>query len=292
MFKINNVSSEIHVRENKNKYGFKFNFNSGLNIIKGQNSTGKSSILSCIYYNLGMEQLLGMSTSKTSLLDKCLTSEFVYKDTTYSITQSMIRLEIENNNGEIALIERPAMSPIEDDRNTIIVLQDGKVSKYYLHSAKDHSHKFGFYTWLQTFIGIELPRDPETNKNTLYLQNVFSSCFIEQTKGWSDFMSQMPSFNIKDAKRKLVEYLLSLQCLENDIEKDRLSSEKAELVESWNQAVKDFNRVDYSLSYVANGLGKKFEKSKIDSLLNLQLKIKMESNWLDIKTAHKPPLAG
>ncbi|TON79372.1 hypothetical protein CGH50_27835, partial [Vibrio parahaemolyticus] len=76
MFKINNVSSEIHVRENKNKYGFKFNFNSGLNIIKGQNSTGKSSILSCIYYNLGMEQLLGMSTSKTSLLDKCLTSEF------------------------------------------------------------------------------------------------------------------------------------------------------------------------------------------------------------------------
>ncbi|HAS6354787.1 TPA: AAA family ATPase, partial [Vibrio vulnificus] len=160
MFKINNVSSEIHVRENKNKYGFKFNFNSGLNIIKGQNSTDKSSILSCIYYNLGMEQLLGMSTSKTSLLDKCLTSEFVYKDTTYSITQSMIRLEIENNNGEIALIERPAMSPIEDDRNTIIVLQDGKVSKYYLHSAKDHSHKFGFYTWLQTFIGIELPRDP------------------------------------------------------------------------------------------------------------------------------------
>ncbi|EGU9323606.1 hypothetical protein GTP39_24340, partial [Vibrio parahaemolyticus] len=287
MFKINNVSSEIHVRENKNKYGFKFNFNSGLNIIKGQNSTGKSSILSCIYYNLGMEQLLGMSTSKTSLLDKCLTSEFVYKDTTYSITQSMIRLEIENNNGEIALIERPAMSPIEDDRNTIIVHQDGKVSKYYLHSAKDHSHKFGFYTWLQTFIGIELPRDPETNKNTLYLQNVFSSCFIEQTKGWSDFMSQMPSFNIKDAKRKLVEYLLSLQCLENDIEKDRLSSEKAELVESWNQAAKDFDRVDYSLSYVVNGLGKKFEKSKIDSLLNLQLKIKMESNWLDIKTAHK-----
>ncbi|EMV0255659.1 hypothetical protein AABH25_003817, partial [Vibrio cholerae] len=228
-----------------------------------------------------------MSTSKSSLLDKCLTSEFVYKGTTYSITQSMIRLEIENNQGEIALIERPAMSPKEDDRNTIIVHQNGDFSKYYLHSAKDHSHKFGFYTWLQTFIGIELPRDPETNKNTLYLQNVFSSCFIEQTKGWSDFMSQMPSFNIKDAKRKLVEYLLSLECLENDIEKDRLSSERSELVESWNQAVKDFDRVDYSLSYVVNGLGKKFEKSKIDSLLNLQLKIKVESSWVDVKTAHK-----
>jgi hypothetical protein len=287
MFKINNVSSEIRVLENNKKYGFKFKFNNGLNIVKGQNSTGKSSVLSCVYYNLGMEQLLGMSTSKTSLLDKCLTSEFVFKGSTYSITQSMIRLEIENNQGAIALIERPAMSPIEDDRNTIIVHKNGDVKKYYLHSAKDHSHKFGFYTWLQTFIGIELPKDPETNKNTLYLQNLFSSCFIEQTKGWSDFMSQMPSFNIKDAKRKLVEYLLSLKCLENDIEKDRLSIEKSELVDNWNQVVKDFDRVDYSLSYVVNGLGKKFEKSKIDYLLNLQLKIKMDSNWSDVNTAYK-----
>ncbi|OZS41374.1 hypothetical protein ASV53_24080, partial [Photobacterium sanguinicancri] len=284
---INNVSSEIRVLESEKKYGFKCNFSSGLNIIKGQNSTGKSSILSCIYYNLGMEQLLGMSTSKTSLLDKCLTSEFVYKGTTFSVSQSIIRLEIQNSSGDIALIERPAVSPIEDDKNTIMIHQKGDFRKYYIHSAKDHSHKYGFYTWLQNFIGIELPRDPETNKNTLYLQNIFSSCFIEQTKGWSDFMSQMPSFNIKDAKRKLVEYLLSLKCLENDIEKDRLSNERSTLVENWNQAVKDFDRVDYSLSYAVNGLGKKFEKSKIDSLINLQLKIKMESSWVDVKTAHK-----
>ncbi|WP_205049237.1 hypothetical protein, partial [Photobacterium sanguinicancri] len=216
-----------------------------------------------------------------------MTSEFVYKGTTFSVSQSIIRLEIQNSSGDIALIERPAVSPIEDDKNTIMIHQKGDFRKYYIHSAKDHSHKYGFYTWLQNFIGIELPRDPETNKNTLYLQNIFSSCFIEQTKGWSDFMSQMPSFNIKDAKRKLVEYLLSLKCLENDIEKDRLSNERSTLVENWNQAVKDFDRVDYSLSYAVNGLGKKFEKSKIDSLINLQLKIKMESSWVDVKTAHK-----
>ncbi|EKO3570385.1 AAA family ATPase, partial [Vibrio metschnikovii] len=67
MFKINYVSSDIRVIGSDKKYGFKCEFGNGLNIIKGQNSTGKSSILSCIYYNLGMEQLLGMSTSRTSL---------------------------------------------------------------------------------------------------------------------------------------------------------------------------------------------------------------------------------
>ncbi|MHA4875213.1 hypothetical protein ACX0FC_17750, partial [Enterococcus faecium] len=85
--------------------------------------------------------------------------------------------------------------------------------KYYLHAINDHSDKRGFYSWLQNFLGITLPREQETLKHTLYLQNVFSACLIEQTKGWSDFMAQMPSFNIKDAKRKLVEYLLSLDCL-------------------------------------------------------------------------------
>ncbi|EPQ9965686.1 TPA: hypothetical protein I7793_17465 [Vibrio vulnificus] len=287
MFKINYVSSDIRVIGSDKKYGFKCEFGNGLNIIKGQNSTGKSSILSCIYYNLGMEQLLGMSTSRTSLLDKCLTSEFIYKEETFSVTQSIIRLEIENSNGDIALIERTAVSPVEDAKNTIVVYQNENVNKYYLHSPNDHTHKYGFYTWLQDYIGIELPKDPESNKNTLYLQNIFSGCFIEQTKGWSDFMSQMPSFNIKDARRKLVEYFLSLECLENDIEKDKLTNKKNSLIENWNQAVRDFDKLDHSLSYTVNGLGKKFEKSKIDSLKNLQLKIRIDSEWIDINTAHR-----
>ncbi|MDB1123404.1 P-loop NTPase family protein [Vibrio algarum] len=287
MFKINFVSSDIRVEDSNKHYGFKYSFDNGLNIIKGQNSSGKSSILSCIYYNLGMEQLLGMSTGKSSLLDKCLTSEFIYQDTTHSVTQSSIYLEIENDEGEVVLLERSAVSPIEDAKNTIIVHSKKGADKYYLHAIKDHSHKHGFYSWLQEFIGIELPRDNETGKNTLYLQNVFSSCFIEQTKGWSDFMSQMPSFNIKNARKKLVEYLLSLECLDNDIEKDKLTNERASLVDSWFHSVKNFERVDFALSYKVNGLANKFERSSIDSLLKLQLKINIDSEWIDINTAKK-----
>ena len=287
MFKINYVSSEIYVRGCRKKYGFRFDFNSGLNIITGQNSSGKSSILSCIYYNLGMEQLLGMGTSKSSLLDKCLTSEFTYKNETYTVTQSVINLEIENNNGKKALLERMAVSPETEDKNRITIYIDGHAKKRYLHAINDHSDKRGFYTWLQSFLGIELPKENGSSKNTLYLLNLFSSCFVEQTKGWSDFMSQMPSFNIKDAKRKLVEYLLSLDCLDNDIEKDRLKSEKAALVDIWSHSMKDFERVDRSLLYKADGLAKKYEKARLDYFDKLKLKVNVDSEWVEISSAYK-----
>ncbi|RUO33320.1 hypothetical protein [Aliidiomarina soli] len=283
MLKINNVSSKIHVTQSDKIFGFKFNFCNGLNIITGENSSGKSSILSCIYYNLGMEQLLGMSTAKSSLLDKCITSEFTYKNHTYTVSQSTVFLEIENSKGDVALLQREAVCHNPADKNKIKIDQDGKLQTFFLHAKQDHTNKRGFYNWLQLFLDIDLPKDVETNKNSLYLQNVFSGCFIEQTKGWSDFMAQMPSFNIKYAKRKLVEYLLSLECLEFDIEKDDLKSKRDVLIERWDMEMKNFERLDYSLSYKANGLNQKFEKHKIDSLKNLSLKVNVESEWLNIE---------
>lgn len=284
MFTINKLSSRINVRDSNKEYGFSFTFNKGLNVITGQNSTGKSSVLSCIYYNLGMEQLLGMSTSRTSLLDKCLTSEFTYKGVAHSITQSVISLELENKLGRIAVLRRMAVSPTREDKNHIEIEELGNTRKYYLHAINDHSDKRGFYSWLQNFLGITLPREQETLKHTLYLQNVFSACLIEQTKGWSDFMAQMPSFNIKDAKRKLVEYLLSLDCLDIDVEKDRLRAEKSSLINIYDQTLRDFYRVEHSLVYMPNGLADKYETKKLGDIQKLRLVVNVESKWVDIST--------
>ncbi|AWM13905.1 hypothetical protein DI487_08540 [Flavobacterium sediminis] len=57
-----------------NIYGFDFSFKEGLNIIAGQNSRGKTTINSCIYYALGMEELLGAQNDKA--LDKSLKENF------------------------------------------------------------------------------------------------------------------------------------------------------------------------------------------------------------------------
>lgn len=282
MLIIKEISSKIYVRESLDIFGFRYDLKKGLNIIKGENSTGKSSILSCIYYNLGMEQLLGMS-SKNSLLDKCLTSEFTISGTSYNIIESIITLKIENEKGDIAELKRIAYSEGNTSKNKISVFEGNEHQDYFLHSVADHNHQKGFYRWLQEFINVSLPVDEETGKNTLYLQNLFSACFVEQTKGWSDYFSQMPSFSIKDPKRKLVEYLLQLECLKNDLKKDKLISEKNYLVEQWNNRVEKFERFDFQLSYIVGGLPQKYAKMSINAPRNLQLKINNDGCWDDIK---------
>jgi len=285
MLIIKHVSARIKTRYYGDTFGFSYDFREGLNIISGQNSTGKSSILSCIYYNLGMEQLLGMS--QRSILDKCLTSEFVYKNTTYNVLESEIILVIENDKKITAELTRKAFSQGSEDLNVISVKIDNNTEDLFIHANEDHSNKRGFYRWLQEFINIELPKDKDTGKNTLYLQNIFSACFIEQTKGWSDLFSQMPSFNIKDAKRKLVEYLLELDCFSKDLEKDKLLAEKVELINQWDILLKDFEKYELSLSYKISGITNKYEKLGLDKPNKLKLYVTNNNEWIEIDDALK-----
>ncbi|GAD31527.1 AAA domain protein [Photobacterium leiognathi lrivu.4.1] len=225
MLIIKKISANIKVKEQMDTFGFEYEFSDGLNIITGENSSGKSSILSCIYYNLGLEQLLGMS--KNSILDKCITSDFIYRQTSYKVLESFIELVIENEKGEKATLYRDAICIDGSTGAFIKVTTDNLSKRYYLQAKNDHNDKHGFYHWLQEFIGIQLPRDKETGKNILYSQNLFSACLIEQTKGWSELFSQMPPFSmkgIKDIKSKLVEYLLDLECFYQDFEKDKLKN--------------------------------------------------------------------
>ena len=59
--RINSVKAKIiaGTKEGFKEFGFNHSFEPGLNILTGDNSSGKSTILSCIYYCLGMEQLMG-----------------------------------------------------------------------------------------------------------------------------------------------------------------------------------------------------------------------------------------
>ncbi|HCF5318799.1 TPA: ATP-binding protein [Pseudomonas aeruginosa] len=41
------------------QFGFSTTFQKGLNIIRGSNSSGKSTIVNCLLYSLGMEELVG-----------------------------------------------------------------------------------------------------------------------------------------------------------------------------------------------------------------------------------------
>ena len=60
-----------------------------------------------------------------------------------------------------------------------------------MNGRGNNENENGFYSWLADFVGLEIPIVSNTsrinNYSPLYLQVIFSTLLIEQTKGWSDF---------------------------------------------------------------------------------------------------------
>jgi len=290
MFQILKLETHISVRESFGLFGFEYEFKNGLNVICGHNSSGKSSILSCIYYALGMEQLLGMSSKKKSALDKCLISSFRHKGSLYHVRSTKVKLKIKNSSGEISLIERKATSDFDDSFNRIYVSLNGKEKKpYFLHSKGDHDSEKGFYNWLSKFISLPIPKsidfDNGASNIQLYLQNIFSCSLIEQTKGWSEIYAQMPSFNIKNSKRKLTEFLLSLECFENEILLDKLKEDRKKLVETWERNFEKFQNRNQDVIFRISGISSESSQKSLASIKGSEIYLKPYDSWIEIESA-------
>lgn len=267
MFKINKLRAEILTDKSEDitdLYGFDISFDQGLNIIAGPNSRGKTTINTCIYYALGMEELLGAHNEKA--LDKALKEEFAIKasekeeGTTYIVHSSKIILEIENENGEIVCLERYIKPNNPDIKTTNIIVHDGSFQNinnedgeiiravYFVNSRGNNEDSNGFYNWLSQFINIDLPQVSNSsrtdNYSPLYLQTIFSALFVEQTKGWSDFFATMPYFGITKAKEKIVEFILGLNEISLSTQKDILNKEKNIITEDWKRKIKAFSYLE------------------------------------------------
>src|SRR3954464_12127707 len=106
MLKIRAIKLEVNTTTGL--FGAKHEFTTGLNIIRGDNSTGKSSLFQSILYCLGFEELLGGKNEKT--MQSVLKDQVEFpRNTLHNITQSFVYLEIENK--EIVTIKRSVASP-------------------------------------------------------------------------------------------------------------------------------------------------------------------------------------
>lgn len=291
MFKINKLKAEILSDKSENitdLYGFEFQFESGLNIIAGPNSRGKTTINTCIYYALGMEELLGAHNEKA--LDKALKEEFTIKPSqeeegiNYKVQSSKILLEIENDNNEIVFLERYITTNTEDVKTSNITVYNSSLSSidnendtphkavYFVNSRGNNEDINGFYNWLSSFMNLELPivsnSSRTDNYSPLYLQTIFSSLFIEQTKGWSDFFATMPFFGITKAKEKIVEFLLGLNEIRLSTEKDVLNKEKNLITDDWKRKIKAFSYLEKQTSSTIVNVPQELttDKSEIDKI--------------------------
>lgn len=244
MLRINRLRVEINTI--KGVYGIDESFKDGLNFIASlENTCGKSSILAAIYYCLGFEQILGGAGGIGS---KVLTSAFksIIEDMRYplTVTESGAYLEISNGN-ETRTIYRNIKSESKD--NHLVTVYYGNYDSirnnktlsedYYVNVPNSATSEKGFHTFLEEFLHMELPfvRTSDGNERKLYLQMIFASMFIEQKHGWSDILSGMPVFGIRESKKRIVEYILGLDILKNEKERDRLNAVKTQLEYKWEQ---------------------------------------------------------
>ncbi|MBA2781113.1 hypothetical protein [Billgrantia kenyensis] len=214
--------------------------NKGLNIIRAENSSGKSTCVNSIAYGLGLEAILGPSRKKpfpSSLYETIYKSK---KDgTPYFVHSSLVQLVIENSSRTTAVVTRD----IKGDADKVNVSINGEGKDYFLGSSGSvgsAKSERGFHSWLAEFIGWSLPEVVtfEGKVTILYLECIFPLFFIEQKRGWSEIQANTPTYyGIKNLKKSAVEFCLSIDTFEHDKKVALLSNKIEKAEEDWASIV-------------------------------------------------------
>lgn len=245
MLQINKI--KVIIRTANGDYGFNETFKSGLNFIASEDNTcGKSSILAAIYYCLGMEEIIGGKGEK--VLTSAYKNLIEDGDKTWAVLESGAYLEVFNGSDTIT-IYRSAKMDNRDNRlitvfySTLDLINSIETERedMYVHMPKAAVNQKGFHAFLEKYIGLELPIVPasDDSERKLYLQLIFSCMFIEQKRGWSDIFSGMPILGIKDSKKRVLEFILGLDTINNERKKNKLLNIEGQIKSKWEGLVQD-----------------------------------------------------
>lgn len=255
----------IEVDTGDGLYGYATTFTNGLNIIRGNNTTGKSTLINAITYSLGMEELLGSRNEKalpyvlrTSLIEEPANTERI-------IVSSRILTEISNEDDETVTLRRSIVSATKNPKLIEIIqgpyLTKGgdsyRVVPTYVHDpGSAESEDAGFFRYLESFLGYELPYVPNSTggETKLYLQTLFAAVIIEQKSGWTDYIANIPFFRIKNAHQKVFEFLAGLEVFENERLRNEINSSLKKISQSWNEQFSALNSLARSYAIRLSGI--------------------------------------
>lgn len=251
MLKINRLRVEIQT--DNGLYGVDETFKEGLNFLASDDNTcGKSSILESIYYCLGFEEIIGGKGEK--VLTSAYKTFIEEGQIKRAVLESKAYLEISNGKEEITLF-RSAKMPNRDSKLITVYyskfenMHDEKVEveDMYIHMPNSAVNIKGFHRYLEKYLHLEVPLVPAADGvlRKLYLQLIFSCMFIEQKHGWGDIFSGMPMIGIKDAKKRVIEFVLKLDTLNNEKRKESLKNEENRIKIHWESLIKEiYNEVN------------------------------------------------
>lgn len=252
----------LRIATAKGDFGFKFEFSRGLTVIRGSNSSGKSTLFNCLMYGLGMEELIGGKGEK--VLPYAVRTYFLQGETHIVVDASEVLVELDNSSGRSITLRRA----IRDDvRQTKLVeifegahltggAELGAPRPTYLFDAGSAQKQEGFFQFLEDFMGYQLPQVATTSGGTakLYLQTIFAALAVEQKRGWTDYIANIPFFGIRDARIRVTEFLLALSVFERQATRAKLDAEALAIDSAWRAAYDTLRQAATSNSIVIEGL--------------------------------------
>jgi hypothetical protein len=155
------------------------------------------------------------------------------------------------NGSDIITIYRSAKMDNRDSRlvtifhSTLDLINSPEIAyeDMYVHMPNAAVNQKGFHAFLEKYMGLELPLVPtsDDSERKLYLQLIFSCMFIEQKRGWSDIFSGMPILGIKDSKKRVLEFILGLDTINNERKKNKLHNIEVQIKSNWERLVQDIS---------------------------------------------------
>lgn len=253
---------KLRVTTAKGDFGFLFSFARNLTIIRAGNSSGKSTLVNTLLYGLGMEELVGGKGERA--LPYAVKDYIEHENSKLPIVSSEVLLELENGSSQIITLRRAIR---DQERNGKLIeiypvahLTKGEelreVTPTYVHDAGGATRQEGFHSFLEKFLGLSLPQVATTSSGEckLYLQTIFAAMAVEQKRGWTDYIANIPFYGIRDARTRVVEFLLGLDVFETNTLRNQLNIQSVEIDREWRTLASNLTRQGQALGLVFEGL--------------------------------------
>ncbi len=286
MLRIRAIKFDIFTKDELNFGNYiKFEEN-GLNIIKSSNklnTSGKTTLFQSILYCLGFEQNIDGTSIGINPLKPVLKNILKFNNNEYQIKESCIYLEI-TNGSQIITIKRNVKS--KNDTNLVTVFYgsllvnnelDLKMEDMFLHLKGSAFQNKGFHKYLTDYFQLQLPNILKYNgdESKLYLQIFFASFYIDQTRGWSEYLTPITNYGIIDVKKKIIEFLLDFKLLKNQDKAKELKIESKRIQSDWKIQVNTLVNTIKLTDFIIEGLS---DKPKELDTINIIIKIDNTDN--------------
>ncbi len=233
-------------------YGTDISFESGLNVIWAANTKGKSTCLQGMLYALGLEKML--SPRREVPLPYAMTT-FLRNDneTTETVLESGVSLEVQNGAGRIVTVHRPVKKAMVDNRLITVdfgpTLTDPNAlperQNFFVIDAGAAQREDGFHRFLEDFLGWKLPivQRYDGPEGKLYLETIFPLFWVEQKAGWSAIPAAIPTYlKIREVQKRAVEFIMDLDIHRLELERQRLQERIDQNVRDWRNRWDEMDR--------------------------------------------------